>query len=55
MREAIKQDISGELKEAFESWLLNMMNADKTKELRFKIEELLENEVKKSSGAKKDI
>ena len=55
INEAIKLDISGELKEAFESWLSNMMNADKTKELRFKIEELLEKEIKKSSGAKKDI
>ncbi len=55
MREALGQDLSKDLAGALESWLVAMNNAEKTKELRFKIEELVKKELSGSSGPKADI
>jgi pyruvate-ferredoxin/flavodoxin oxidoreductase len=45
VREALKAEISAELKEAFQLWLDRMEDGEKSKELSGKIEELLEAEL----------
>ena len=55
MRAAIEENISGELKELFEAWLGSMNDAERTKELRFKIEDAVSRELPTSVGSQKDI
>lgn len=55
MRAALQQDISEELKELFETWLGNMNDPNKTKELRFRIEEAASKELPRLVGSQKDI
>ncbi len=55
MKEALGQSLSKDLSSALETWLANMNDAEKTKELRFKIEELVKKELSGSSGTKADV
>ncbi|MFH0976483.1 MAG: pyruvate:ferredoxin (flavodoxin) oxidoreductase [Spirochaetota bacterium] len=55
VKEAIGQNLSNDLKDALQTWLDNMNDAEKTKELRFKIEDLVKKELSGSTGAKTDI
>jgi pyruvate-ferredoxin/flavodoxin oxidoreductase len=50
IRAALQLDISPGLKEIFESWLANMNDADKTKALRWTMEEAVSRELLKSVG-----
>jgi len=55
MRAALQQDISEELKNLFTAWLEGMSDPDRTKELRFKIEEAVTRELPQSVGLQKEI
>jgi len=55
IREALDLDITPELKAMLETWLDNMNDAEKTKELRFPIEEAVSRELAKAVGTAKDI
>ncbi len=55
MRAALEENISAELRELFTSWLDHMNDAEKTKDLRFKIEEAVSRELPKSVGLQKDL
>ncbi|MBI4620802.1 MAG: pyruvate:ferredoxin (flavodoxin) oxidoreductase [Desulfobacterales bacterium] len=51
IREALNLDISKELKQAFQGWLENMNDADKSREYGHKIEEVIEKHLLDSRGA----
>jgi pyruvate-ferredoxin/flavodoxin oxidoreductase len=55
VKEAIAQDISGELKGYLQTWLDNINDGEKTKELRFKIEESVKKELSGANGTKAAI
>ena len=55
VRETLSIDLSNELKQMLQEWLDNMNDAEKTKELRFKIEDLVEEELLNSDGIKADL
>jgi pyruvate-ferredoxin/flavodoxin oxidoreductase len=55
VKEALQQNISKDLSSALETWLGNMNDAEKTKELRFRIEELVKKELSGSSDTKADV
>ncbi|MDY6968633.1 MAG: pyruvate:ferredoxin (flavodoxin) oxidoreductase [Spirochaetota bacterium] len=55
VRETLSIDLSNELKQMLQEWLDNMNDAEKTKELRFKIEDLVEEELLNSDGTKADL
>jgi len=54
MRTALELDISKELKNLFETWLEGMNNPDLTKDLRYKIEEVVARELATSVGLQKE-
>ncbi len=51
IRETMNTDLSKDLKEAFELWLENMNDGEKSKEYGHKIEELIENELITQEGS----
>ncbi|MBN2402699.1 MAG: pyruvate:ferredoxin (flavodoxin) oxidoreductase [Spirochaetes bacterium] len=55
MKEALGQNCSKDLSNAMETWIANINDGEKTKELRFSIEELIKKELSGSSGPKADI
>lgn len=55
MRTALDENISAELRELFTAWLDNMNDAEKTRGLRFPIEEAVARELPKSVGLQKDL
>jgi pyruvate-ferredoxin/flavodoxin oxidoreductase len=55
IRKALKHDISEELRGLFESWLESMYDAEKTRALKFKMEEAVSKELVKSVGPQKLI
>ncbi|OPY89172.1 MAG: Pyruvate-flavodoxin oxidoreductase [Syntrophaceae bacterium PtaU1.Bin231] len=54
VREALDLDITPELKSMFEAWLSDMNDAEKTRALRFPIEEAVSREFAKAVGTAKD-
>ncbi|MFA4911364.1 MAG: pyruvate:ferredoxin (flavodoxin) oxidoreductase [Desulfobacteria bacterium] len=55
IREALNLDISKELKQAFQGWLENMNDADKSREYGHKIEEVIEKYLLDSRGAVNEL
>jgi pyruvate-ferredoxin/flavodoxin oxidoreductase len=55
IRTAIEMDIPRGLKDLFGAWLESMNDSEKTKELRYKIEKSITDELLKSGGSEKDI
>jgi pyruvate-ferredoxin/flavodoxin oxidoreductase len=55
VRKALQLDISEELKGLFEEWLASMYDAEKTRALRFKMEEAVSRDLVKSVGYQKLI
>jgi pyruvate-ferredoxin/flavodoxin oxidoreductase len=55
IKEVLNQNVSDELKVIFQSWLDNMNNAEKTKELRSKLEESANRELTASTGDKAEL
>ncbi len=55
MKDALEQNISEALKSVIKVWLDNVNNAEKTKELRFELEDLINKELSQANGAKNTL